>query len=173
MPELFNLFNVYFLFSISAIHVLLQPKEKPESVIKNLQAEKAPKQLSVKKLEFKQPIRPIHSFGNDYTMFSMFGYYPLITSDCFIHHHQHECYHHHGHQHHPDCHDHHHGGMNDNGIAICPSPIDPNDMGNFSPIDDGYSNGNGWLSSDIEGFDGSGVDGTLGGSGDDYALKHF
>ena len=125
-----------------------------------------------------------HSYVNDYTMFSMFGYYPLITSDCFINHHHHDFHHHHhGHQHHPDCHDHnhdvhdhgnhHHGDLNDNGIAICPLPVDPNDIANLSTIDDGYSNENGWLSGDIEGFDGSGVDSTLAGSGGDYALKYF
>ena len=210
------------MFSVSAIHVLLQPKEKPQSVILNLQAGKAPKTLIVNnKLGSNKASGSIHSSVNDYTMFSMFGYYPLITSDCFIQHHQrhqdvhqhdndnenddqndqndHDCqqHHHDGHQHHHDCQqhhhdghqhhhdDHHHGDLNCN-YNFGPLSNDPNNMTFYSPIDGGDSNGNGWLTGDIEvfdtnGFGGSGVaidstDSTIFGgysSGGDYALKYL
>jgi len=146
-------------FSVSAIHVLLQPKEKPDQIMKLQQQGKPGPVPIISNTRGSRPVRSIHSHVTDYTMFCMFGYYPLISSDCFIHH-----YHH--------CHDHEHHGHHDHHGDNChhDGNNDQHDDNNFDNTID--TNVDGWLSGDIEGVDTNngnydgGVDGTnVGGCG--------
>ena len=141
------------IFSISAIHVLLQPKEKPLSV--------PTPSKSVMNVTSNISTRPVQrTIINDYAMLGMFGYYPLISSDCFIHH----CHHHdhcHNHEHHHNIHDNDHNF--DHGIAICPTPsTDQTDQTN-----DNFDT-NAWLSGDIEGVDKNNTNGGIDSSDGTY-----
>ncbi len=154
------------ILSVSALHVLLQPKEKPAQII-----------LNSKSGGVQPPSGSIHSCVNDFDMFSMFGYYPLITSECFMHHYEHSkdfdrhhndndndegnddgdhlqdhnCQDHHDHDHHHngddhhDCHDHHHHHHH----HVHDDHLHQN---NFDHTPDTNLDLNGWLGGNIEGF---------------------
>ena len=186
------------IFAISALHVLLQPKEKPMQAGNQGTAKPAVVLSPQNRIGgSSRPVRPYDT--SNYMMLGMFGYNELITSDCFIHHcHHHD--HHHGdsdnHDHHhgdSDNHDHNHGDSGHHGHGDSGHhghghgdsghhDHDHGDSGHHghNDYDFGYSDTNndlnGWLTSDIDSGGGNAFvldyNGTAGG-GFDFSNGNF